>query len=122
MPSAPLNIQLVQSMPESIRINWTAPRQSGSSRISKYLMELFHPNGTNTMSNYTIMPSDPILEYKFTNLLPKTMYGIQISAYNSYGKGPRSVLVEYKTAHYRSGKCFISYSKILCCNCIIFYE
>ena len=122
LPTAPFNIQLVQSMPESIWINWTAPRQPGSSHITKYLMELLRPNGTNTMSNYTLSHSDPILEYNFTNLLPNTKYGIHISAYNVYGKGPRSILVEYTTAQRLGGKRNTSYSKFLCCDCIPFYR
>ena len=113
MPTTPRNITLVQSTPESIWIKWTAPPQTRSSLITKYLMELRHPNGTNTMKNYTIVPLDPILEYTFSNLLPNVGYGIRISAYNAYGKGQRSVLVEYQTVYIGSSKYFSLYFKII---------
>ena len=78
-----------------------------------YLMELRHPNGTTTLRNYTIAPLDPILEYTFSNLLSNVRYSIGISAYNAYGKGQRSVLMEYETVYNGSSKCFSSCFKFI---------
>jgi len=99
LPSAPRNIMLMESTPESIRIAWTAPQQPGVSPITDYFMELRHPNGTTTMTNYTVLNNN--LEYTFSKLFANVKYGIRISAYNAIGMGEQSTLEEYTTVYFK---------------------
>ena len=101
LPSAPRNIILMESTPESIRIAWTAPQQPGVSPITDYFMELRHPNGTTTMTNYTVLNNN--LEYTFSKLFANVKYGIRISAYNAIGMGEQSTLEEYTTVYFKRG-------------------
>ena len=101
LPSAPRDVKLVSSTPQSIRITWTAPLEPGRSVITDYLMELYHPNNTITTRNYTLLsPRNPQLGYTFTYLYASQTYGIQIAAYNAVGMGARSARKNYKTAYY----------------------
>ena len=104
LPSAPRDVKLVSSTPDSIRITWTAPLEPGRSVITDYFMELYHPNNTMTTRNYTLLsPANPLLDYTFTYLFASQTYGIQLAAYNSVGMGTRSARANYKTVYY-SGK------------------
>ena len=104
LPSAPLNVKLVKSTPDSIRISWTAPQKPGVSRITDYYMELFHPNNTVTTTNYTVLSVNPILDHTFTKLFANLEYGIRVSAYNAIGRGEQSALAKFKTVFYDSSK------------------
>ena len=97
LPSAPRDIKLVKSTPNSIRISWTTPQQPGVSRITDYYMELFHPNGTVTTTNYTVLSFTPILDYTFTNLFANLEYRIRVSAYNAIGRGEQSQEAKFNT-------------------------
>ena len=97
LPSAPRDIKLVKSTPDSIRISWTAPQQPGVSRITDYYMELLHPNGTVTTTNYTVLSVNPILDYTFTKLFANLEYRIRVSAYNAIGRGEQSALAKFNT-------------------------
>jgi len=102
LPSAPRDIKRVKSTPDSIRISWTAPLEPGISRISDYYMELFHPNGTITTTNYTVLSANPILDYTFTRLFANQEYRIRISAYNAIGRGAQSPEAKFKTVYFDS--------------------
>ena len=104
LPSAPIGITLVASTTNSIRITWKPPQQPGISRITDYFMELNHPNGTVTTTNYTVLSATPVLDHTFSNLFGNQKYTIYISAYNAVGKGARSVAASFTTVYYTSGK------------------
>jgi len=102
LPSAPRDIKLVKSTPDSIRISWTPPLQHGISRITDYYMELFHPNCTTTMTNYTVLSANPILDYTFNRLFANLEYRIRVSAYNAIGRGEQSNEAKFKTVYFDS--------------------
>ena len=112
-PSAPRDIKLVKSTPNSIRISWTAPQQPGISRITDYYLELFHPNNTVTTTNYTVLSVNPILDYTFTKLFANLEYRIYVSAYNAIGRGDRSQEAKFKTVFYDSSKLTVYNSAFL---------
>ncbi|XP_065056074.1 uncharacterized protein LOC135684432 [Rhopilema esculentum] len=87
VPTAPVEVRLIESTYTSIKIGWRKPASPGYSGISNYLMELFYPNRTETVRNMTVTDGSPLLEYTFLHLHHDQEYRIRISAYNAVGKG-----------------------------------
>ena len=83
----------------SIMFNWTAPRDTGRSKIISYRLKILQLNGTmNEQSKILIIAKNTLLEYAFYGLQNGTFYRISVSAFNEAGEGGVRKAI-FKTPH-----------------------
>ena len=88
----------------SVSFNWTAPRDTGRSKISAYHLKIAQLNKTRNERNNTMMPmKNALLEYTFYNLQKDTSYQISVSAYTRAGQG-KIRMATFKTPRKAKGK------------------
>lgn len=82
--SAPEKVMAMKINQTSIMFNWTAPRDTGRSKITLYYLNILRVNGNRTERRDAITPT---LKYTFGNLQKDTNYAISVWAKNMAGLG-----------------------------------
>ena len=86
--SAPEKVEVINITHTSIMFKWTAPRDTGRSKITSYRLTILKLNGTRSERSNDVTPTtDSVLKYTFYNLRNDTSYQISVSAYNKAGQG-----------------------------------
>lgn len=95
VPLQPRNLLAKALSPNELEITWSPPEDVD--KISTYTLyyndSLLHQNG-----QITIYP--PTTRYKLTDLVPDTIYHIQLSARSQRGEGVKTILVQARTPEY----------------------
>ena len=86
--SAPEKVEVINTTYTSIMLKWTAPRDTGRSKIISYHLKILQLNGTRSERSNNMTPTtDSVLKYSFYNLRMDTSYQISVFAYNKAGQG-----------------------------------
>lgn len=95
VPYQPLNLHAEAMSPNEIIVKWDAPQEADS--ILSY--ELYY-NDSYSRQNIRISIQPPVSNYRLEDLIPDTVYHIQVSAKSSRGEGPRTPTVQVKTQQF----------------------
>ena len=86
-PGPPVKVEAIKITIVSIKVRWTAPKDTGRSKILAYRLLTKHPNGIWRARYNITTTANTLLEYTFNNLQKDTSYQISVSAYNKAGEG-----------------------------------
>ncbi len=91
-PDAPASLTAITSGESTILLSWRAPPNNGGSVVSGYKIEV-SPNGTSDWKVLVSNTGSSSTTYTHENLAPETTNYYRISAINSVGTGPVSIIV-----------------------------
>ena len=86
-PGPPAMVEAIKITYTSIKFRWTAPRDTGRSKILVYRLRAQHPNGSVNVLSFLTPTANTLLEHTFSRLQSDTYYIVSIWAYNSAGQG-----------------------------------
>ncbi|XP_022325172.2 fibronectin type III domain-containing protein 2-like isoform X2 [Crassostrea virginica] len=92
IPSAPQNLRIEGTTPNTVTLRWDIPEISGV--VSSYVLYYREDNGGPQMTE-TVDP--PTLFYTVNDLSEGSRYQFDVAARSNNGEGPRSIPVEVKT-------------------------
>ncbi|KAH3831840.1 hypothetical protein DPMN_105112, partial [Dreissena polymorpha] len=95
VPLQPRNLQAKAISPNEIEITWSAPEDVA--KIISYTL-YYNDSEKHTIGHHTIYP--PTTRYKLSELIPDTVYNIQLAARSAQGEGARTILVQEKTPEF----------------------
>ena len=95
VPLQPRNLIARPLSPNELEITWDPPEDVD--KIVKYTLyyndSLLHQNGE-------VIIKPPTTKYKLTDLVPDTIYHIQLSATSIRGEGVKTILVQARTPEF----------------------
>lgn len=101
VPLQPRNLDAKAVSPNEIEVTWDAPED-----VDKIVHYTLYYNDSQKHQNGQINIAPPTTRYKLTELVPDTIYHIQLAARSLLGEGARSVLVQARTLQF-SKKCYV---------------
>ncbi|XP_055886068.1 tyrosine-protein phosphatase Lar-like isoform X5 [Biomphalaria glabrata] len=96
VPYQPLNLRAKAISPTVIDLSWDSPQESDF--IKSY--ELYY-NDSHSRQTTRVTLDPPVQNYRITNLIPDTVYHIQVSAKSSKGEGPKTPTIQVQTPAYK---------------------
>ncbi len=91
LPDAPVSLTATASGQSTILLSWDAPSNNGGSVVSGYTIEV-SPNGSSNWTDLVSNTRSRSTTYSHENLAPNTTNYYRISAINSVGTGPASLI------------------------------
>lgn len=102
VPDQPRNLRARPRGPNEIEVTWDAPQD-----IDQILDYTLYYNDSQKHTNGQVKIVPPTTKYILTELIPDTIYHIQLAARSIRGLGARTILVQAKTPEFsKSCLCF----------------
>ncbi|XP_052090699.1 tyrosine-protein phosphatase Lar-like isoform X2 [Mytilus californianus] len=95
VPGQPRNLHANEKGPNKIEVMWSPP--DDYSRIKSYI--LYYNDSTARQAAHVVI-QPPTNNYLLEELIPDTIYHIQVSATSMTGEGPKSTIIQRKTPQF----------------------
>ncbi|XP_022653193.1 Down syndrome cell adhesion molecule homolog isoform X12 [Varroa destructor] len=95
-PGAPIDVKVIETFSNSIRLRWAAPY--GSTSVTKYIIQYWKHHGSAYRLHEQEVEAASQLTATLTGLRPGSDYNVRVAAVNAVGSGHHSDSVRFRTS------------------------